>query len=223
MICMTSPVTTPETLTVGQIAALLVRLGCTPDVAGTTERLRHWTREGFIHPVASHHEGTGKHRRYTEDAVFDALVLNAFADVGIQIAAKRHLITDALVQAKAAWREWPFAVDPARGPFTMVIRHRVGRTEAGWGRTDVECILGRPADDDPADTMTIRINLGQIFRILYVAGIRQTDSATAGGVHPVESDAPGSLIEALKRAMARGDTKDDTDTDSDGKKRRARR
>jgi hypothetical protein len=158
------------TLTVGRIAEILVRVGCAPDVAGTTERLRHWTREGFLKPVAAHHEGTGKHRRYALDAVFDALVLNAFADLGIQIAAKRHLITDALAQAKAAWREWPFALT-GEGPFTLVIRHRVGKTAAGWGRTDVECIAGQ-VEDDPNDVLTIRINLLQIFRILYAAGIR---------------------------------------------------
>jgi DNA-binding transcriptional MerR regulator len=166
------PKSEPEsTLTVGQIAEILVRVGCAPDVAGTTERLRHWTREGFLKPIAVHHEGTGKHRRYSQDAVFDALVLNAFADVGIQIAAKRNLIIDALVQAKAAYKEWPFALT-TKGPFTMVIRHKVGKTEKGWGRTEVECILGRRVDDDPKDTMTIRINLGHLFRLLAAAGIR---------------------------------------------------
>ena len=149
------------TLTVGQIAEIMAAVA--PDIAGTTERLRHWTREGLISPVAAHHEGTGKHRRYNPDVVFDALVLNAFADIGIQIAAKRHLITDALVVAKEARKKWERA--GTKGPFSLVIRYRAGKSDRGWGLTKIKSAAG-PVKDDPADTLTIKINLSRIFDLL---------------------------------------------------------
>jgi hypothetical protein len=46
-------------LTVGQITKQLTALA--PDAAETRERIRHWTREGLLSPIASHHSGTGKH------------------------------------------------------------------------------------------------------------------------------------------------------------------
>jgi hypothetical protein len=54
-------------LTVGQIAEQLGALA--PDAAETRERIRHWTREGLLSPIASHHSGTGKHRKYREQCL----------------------------------------------------------------------------------------------------------------------------------------------------------
>jgi hypothetical protein len=67
-------------LTVGQIAEQLIALA--PDAAETRERIRHWTREDLLSPVASHHSGTGRHRKYDASSVYDAAILNAVAQAG---------------------------------------------------------------------------------------------------------------------------------------------
>jgi DNA-binding transcriptional MerR regulator len=219
---MASPATSELTLTVGQIAGILVHVGCAPDVAGTIERLRHWTREGFLKPVADHHEGTGKHRRYAPEAVFDALVLNAFADLGIQIAAKRHLITDALAQAKHARVEW--AHSGTKGPFALVIRYRTGKSDRGWGLTKIEFSAG-PVKDDPADTLTIKINLSKIFEMMDSAGLLALAFAALSGLrsHVEKDDAPQvDLMEAPQRSIGR-DGRKEVETTSTDKRRRVRR
>ena len=48
------------------------------------------------------HRGTGKHRRYKENVTFDAAVLTALADAGLQIT--RPYVRRALAQARAAIR-----------------------------------------------------------------------------------------------------------------------
>jgi DNA-binding transcriptional MerR regulator len=216
-------VTSQLTLTVGQIAGILVHVGCAPDMAGTTERLRHWTREGFLKPVADHHEGTGKHRRYAPDAVLDALVLNAFADLGIQIAAKRHLITDALAQAKHAKVEW--AHSGTKGPFALVIRYRMGKSDRGWGLTKIESSAGT-VKDDPADTLTIKINLSKIFEMMNSVGpLVLTFAALSGLGSPVEkNDAPQvNLMDELRRSIDRDERKEvETETIPEDKRRRAK-
>jgi DNA-binding transcriptional MerR regulator len=89
------------TLTVSDIAQRIVKPGM--DKARLVERLRHWTREGLLSPIGERRPGTGRHRRYSESAVFDAAVLSALADRGIQVGvlhtvlklARHHLESNA--------------------------------------------------------------------------------------------------------------------------------
>ena len=67
-------------VTVGQIAKQLRTLAS--DAAETRERIRHWTREDLLSPIASHHSGTGRHRKYDASSVYDAAILNAVAQAG---------------------------------------------------------------------------------------------------------------------------------------------
>jgi DNA-binding transcriptional MerR regulator len=45
------------------------------------DRLRNWTKEGLLRPIGQKNPGTGRHRRYSESALIDALVLHVLADV----------------------------------------------------------------------------------------------------------------------------------------------
>lgn len=69
------------------------------------ERVRYWTREGLLEPVGELNPGTGRHRRYANSALEDALILNTLADFGIPIAIQRK----ALIQARVARLDWKSA------------------------------------------------------------------------------------------------------------------
>jgi len=56
-------------------------------------------------PVDFHHAGTGKHRRYAADAVYDAALLHVLTSAGFTVSAMRYLV-DALTQARFALPEW---------------------------------------------------------------------------------------------------------------------
>ncbi len=91
------------TVTVGEIAARLHEIST--DKEATAERVRSWTREGFLHPVAQYHAGTGKHRRYDPISAFDAAILSVIADAGLRIAGQQHL-HQALSLAREALQNW---------------------------------------------------------------------------------------------------------------------
>jgi DNA-binding transcriptional MerR regulator len=78
-------------LTVREIADRIVR---TPgvDKAALIERLRHWTREGLLTPIGDKHPGTGRQRQYNDSAVFDAAILNALADHGLQVGVQQTVL-----------------------------------------------------------------------------------------------------------------------------------
>jgi hypothetical protein len=91
------------TLTVSEIAEALAPIA--PDVAGTVQRIRHWTRERALLPVDQHHAGPGKHRRYAGDAVYVAAVLHALTIAGFPISHSRFL-TDAVTIVRWKLVDW---------------------------------------------------------------------------------------------------------------------
>jgi DNA-binding transcriptional MerR regulator len=139
------------TLTVGQIAEQLSPIA--PDRAGTRERIRHWTREGLISPVASHHSGTGKHRKYDESSKYDAAILHVVASAGLHIVTQPYLL-DTLSRARVARRKWALT---NRGPLLLEISHKA----AGAGT--VIAVHEGAAKCDPTAELSIVINLAQIF------------------------------------------------------------
>jgi DNA-binding transcriptional MerR regulator len=76
--------------------------------------LRHWTREGLLTPLIylsdlGLHPGTGRYRRYDEEQVYRAAVLNALAERG---ATVRQLasVTEGLDKLEADEKElWELA------------------------------------------------------------------------------------------------------------------
>jgi DNA-binding transcriptional MerR regulator len=91
------------TLTASGIAETLRPIA--PDVPGTVQKIRYWTREKMLLPVAQQHAGTGRHRQYAETAVFDAAILFVAANVGLNVSAHRHMI-DAMTLARFALPKW---------------------------------------------------------------------------------------------------------------------
>jgi DNA-binding transcriptional MerR regulator len=91
------------TLTASGIAEALRPIA--PDVPGTVQKIRYWTREEMLLPVAQQHAGTGRHRQYAETAVFDAAILFVAANVGLNIETLRHMV-DALTLARFALPKW---------------------------------------------------------------------------------------------------------------------
>lgn len=69
------------TITVSDIARRIQRPG--EDQASVVDRLRNWTKEGLLRPVGDKNPGTGRPRRYPEEAVIDALVLSTLTELGI--------------------------------------------------------------------------------------------------------------------------------------------
>jgi hypothetical protein len=70
--------------------------------------------EGLRSPIASHHSGTGKHRRYDASSVYDAAILNAVARAGLHVVTQRYLL-EALSAARHAPQKWERT--KTRGPF----------------------------------------------------------------------------------------------------------
>jgi DNA-binding transcriptional MerR regulator len=138
-------------LTVGQITEQLAAIA--PNKEATRERLRHWTREGLLSPVADHHSGTGTHRRYDPSSVYDAAILNAIAGAGLNIASRPYLQT-ALSKAREARQKWERV--EIKGPLFLQIIHK------GADATEILIHEGDPKYDAAAE-LTIVINLAWIF------------------------------------------------------------
>jgi hypothetical protein len=68
------------------------------------ERIRHWTREGLIKPVGEKNPGTGRHRRYDENALAQVAVLDALAGLGLQIGGQREVLLVAMKSIEK-WRK----------------------------------------------------------------------------------------------------------------------
>jgi DNA-binding transcriptional MerR regulator len=146
------------TLTVGQIAERLGPVG--PDAAAMSERIRHWTREGLLLPVNQHHAGTGRHRRYSPDASYEAAILNALATAGLQLVSRPY-IQAALSQARAALQEWHRARIAGRKLpiFFLVILHDMTRI----GGEPTASIHQGTVKHDPTAEIMIVVNLSQLF------------------------------------------------------------
>jgi hypothetical protein len=96
-LAVSKPILGGPTLTVGQIAAGVTNLAA--DQPATRERIRHWTREGFLSPIERHHAGTGRHHGYDPVALYHAGVLTVLVGTGIPLASRRDLLeTAALVR-----------------------------------------------------------------------------------------------------------------------------
>lgn len=119
-------------------------------MGATTERIKHWTREGFLLPVEQHHAGTGKHRRYDPLSVLDAAVLNVMADAGM--AGHRHLL-DALALARRAHESWSAA---SRASRFLEISHLKNR---GW----TFALHENAVAPNPTAELSVLINLTRIF------------------------------------------------------------
>ncbi len=153
-----SPELGAPTLTVGQIVE---KLGLVAhDAAAMSERIRHWTREGLLLPVDQHHAGTGRHRRYSLDASYEAAILNALATAGLQLVSRPY-IQVALSQARAALQEWHQARSAGRKlpVFFLVILH--DRTRIG-GEPTASIHEGTVKHDPTAEIMIV-VNLSQLF------------------------------------------------------------
>jgi DNA-binding transcriptional MerR regulator len=87
-------------LTVSQIADRIAKRGAGKRVL--IRRLRHWTREGLLKPIGKKHPGTGSHREYYDWALEDAALLNAMADLGLQVDIMRTALAVAQ-QIRSAW------------------------------------------------------------------------------------------------------------------------
>lgn len=150
------------TLTVGEVAQALAPIA--PNVAATVQRLRHWTREQMLVPAEQIHAGTGRHRQYDADAVYDAAVLHAATNAGLNISSQRHLI-DALSQVRFALPNWKLAV--SRGAYAPLYLH-IWRTTTGATTSEIsENQYNGPSDkrgfkSDDVIT-TIQIDLGKLF------------------------------------------------------------
>jgi DNA-binding transcriptional MerR regulator len=146
------------TLTVGQIVEQLGPVA--PDAGAVSERIRHWTREGLILPVDQHHAGTGRHRRYGPDAVYEAAILNALATVGLQLVSRPY-IHSALSQVRTALRTWQQAESSGRKLplFYLVISHDMSRI---GGEPTVSIQEGRVKDIATSE-IAIVLNLSQLF------------------------------------------------------------
>jgi hypothetical protein len=146
------------TLTVGQIVEQLGPVA--PDAAAMSERIRHWTRERLLLPVNRHHAGTGRHRRYSPDAGYEAAILNAFATAGLQLVSRPY-IQAALSQARAALQEWHRAKSAGRKLpiFFLVILHDMTRI----GGEPTASIHEGTVKHDPTAEIMIVVNLSQLF------------------------------------------------------------
>ena len=154
-----SPELRAPTLTVGQIVEQLGPVA--PDAAAMTERIKHWTKEGLLLPVNSHHAGTGRHRRYSPDAGYEAAILNALATAGLQLVSRPY-IQDALNQARGTLQKWHRARNAGRKlpVFFLVILHDMTRI---GGEPTASIHEGAVKHDDPTAEIMIVVNLSQLF------------------------------------------------------------
>jgi hypothetical protein len=77
---------------------------------GQVVHVRHWTREDLLSPVASHHSGTGRHRKYDASSVSDAAILKAVARAGLHVVMQLYRL-EALSAARAPERPPPDCPD----------------------------------------------------------------------------------------------------------------
>lgn len=62
--------------------------------ATLVERIRHWTREGLIQPIGKKNPGTGRHREYDANVLFDVAVLNLVANLGLQVGQQKIILKE---------------------------------------------------------------------------------------------------------------------------------
>jgi hypothetical protein len=158
-------------LTVGEIAEQLQKIA--PNTSATIERIRHWTRERLLLPADQHHAGTGKHRRYSEESVYDSAILTVIANAGLPIVTQVYLRT-ALPLARSALLKWRQARSKNRDlPLFLEISQSPDKT----GGPTVNIYEGA-VKHDPTAELSLTINLSQIFtRVLVLAPKRPSTLA----------------------------------------------
>ena len=151
-----SPVLGTSTLvTVGEIAEQLREIS--PDRSATIERIRHWTREHLLLPVDQHHAGTGKHRRYADEAAYDAAILTVIANAGLPIATLGY-VRSVLPLTRSARQKWMQARRKKRDlPLFLEISQASNKTSS------TVSIQEGVVKHDPAAELSLTINLSQIF------------------------------------------------------------
>jgi hypothetical protein len=125
-----------------------------------SERIRHWTKIGLLRPIRQHRSGTGRHRRYSPEACFEAAILNALASVGLELVSRSY-VQNALSQSREALRKWHKASDLGRELplFFLVILEDMTRT---GGEPTVSISEGAIKIDPAAETMIV-VNLSRLF------------------------------------------------------------
>ena len=123
-------------MTVSQMAHRAAKRGVKR--AAFIERVRYWTREGFLETVGEH-PGTGRHRRYDEFALEDALALNAFADFNIPDGCPAHGPPQPCAKPLRKWRsgEAPLFLAIGGSPNGKLLRHICHRSARStpWQRS----------------------------------------------------------------------------------------
>ena len=106
-------------------------------------------------PVSGHHDGTGKHRRYEQDTMYDGAILKAFARAGLHVVTHRYLLA-ALSTARDARQRWERS--KTRGPLFLEISRKAA------GGSPVIAIHEGAVRCDPAADLSLVINLTEIFK-----------------------------------------------------------
>ena len=147
------------TLTVGEIVEQLGAV-TSDSAAALSERIRHWTREGLLVPVAQHHAGTGRHRRYGLDSSYDAAVLDALASAGLHLVSRPY-IRDVLRHARAALHKCRQAIGAGSTlpPLFLVI----SQEPTHLGREPTVSIHEGVVNPPPGAEVMIAVNLSQLF------------------------------------------------------------
>jgi hypothetical protein len=120
----------PE-LTIRDLAEAIAPIA--PDVAGTVQRIRHWTRGSVLFPVRQAHGGPGKHQIFTEDAIYECAVLHILTLAGLPVSGPR-LLRDTMTAARYAVPKWRTA---QRLGQPLKARLVVEMTDQGSAMTDV--------------------------------------------------------------------------------------
>jgi hypothetical protein len=149
------PVPGTPTLTVGEIAEQLHAIA--PNSFATIERIRHWTREHLLLPVDQHHGGTGKHRRYAAESVYDAAILTVIADAGLPIITQGYL-RRALPLARGALLKWKARGKSQDVPLFLEISQIPKKIRGPKIRIHEGAVK-----QDPTAALSLIINLSNIF------------------------------------------------------------
>jgi hypothetical protein len=131
-----------------------------PDTATNIERIRHWTREGLLVPIANLHRGTGKHRRYGNEAAYDAAVLMVLAETGLNVISLPY-VRKALRLARTARARW---MKDRNAPLFMVIAYDLapGRAATVGVWLETRCRVGI-VPIRPSAKVSLIINLTYLY------------------------------------------------------------
>jgi hypothetical protein len=150
------------TLTVSELAEALAPIA--PDVAGTVQRIRHWTRERVLFPVDLQHAGAGKHRRYAVDAICDAAILHVLTAFGLPVSGSR-MLTDATTFARFAVPKWKAARSKGEAPelsllIAVTAKGVIATGIRGAGQEGIKDVSGFKVADV---VMEIELDLDKLF------------------------------------------------------------